>query len=181
MKSEKGMTLLTTSVLVVVIAALVFAVVYYIRIAYAKENLENLKTDMLLVQAKVKKIAGDYTLSKKTENLKGTKISDMKDDEIIKQFLEKKIIDIKEKGKIYYVLSQENLSELDLNKMKLEENTYYIVEYTTNEVYYTKGISYTDGNTYYKISDIENLELEETPQEEKIKNDETKNDKSEIE
>ena len=46
MKSEKGMTLITTAVLVVVIAALVSAVIYYARIAIAKEELESLKTDM---------------------------------------------------------------------------------------------------------------------------------------
>jgi len=160
MRSEKGMTLLTTGVLVIVIAALVFAVVYYIRIEYAKQNLETLKTDMLLVQAKVKIISGEYTLNKKVEELKGSKIADMKETEGIKQFLEKGIIDIEEKGKLYYVFNKEDLNELELNKLELEENTYYIVEYTTNGVYYTKGISYTDGNTYYEIKDIEALEKE---------------------
>ena len=45
--------------------------------------------------------------------------------------------------------------------MNLEEGTYYIVEYTDNEVYYTQGFTYADGTTYYEISDIEKLEAEE--------------------
>lgn len=161
MKSEKGMTLITTAVLVVVIAALVFAVVYYARIAIAKEGLESLKTDMLLVQAKVKKIAGEYTLEQKDELLKGTKIEDMAENETIQNFLEKEIINTEEENKKYYVLDKQNLEELELEKVKLEENSYYIVDYTSNEVYYTKGVEYADGNTYYDMKEIENLETSE--------------------
>ena len=158
MKSEKAMTLITTAILVVVITALVFAVVYYARMQYAKEYLEDIKTDMLLVQAKVKTIQGEYTLEKKKEEvLKGTKIADMQENEAIKQFLENENIDISQKDKKYYVLSEKDLEELDLKQVTLEENTYYIVEYTTNEVYYTKGFTYSDGNTYYELTEIENL------------------------
>lgn len=161
MKSEKGMTLITTAVLVVVIAALVSAVIYYARIAIAKEELESLKTDMLLVQAKVKKITGEYTLEQKEELLKGTKIDEMTENATIQNFLEKEIIDVEEENKKYYVLDKQNLEELDLQKVKLKEDSYYIVEYTSNEVYYTKGVEYADGNTYYDIKEIENLEASE--------------------
>ena len=158
MKSEKAMTLITTAILVVVITALVFAIVYYARMQYAKEYLEDIKTDMLLVQAKVKTIQGEYTLEKKKEEvLKGTKIADMQENEAIKQFLENENIDISQKDKKYYVLSEKDLEELDLKQVTLEENTYYIIEYTTNEVYYTKGFTYSDGNTYYELTEIENL------------------------
>lgn len=160
MKSEKGMTLITTAVLIVVITALVFAVVYYARIAYAKTTLEDLKTNLLLVQAKVKNIAGQYTLEKKDEVLKGTKIAEMKEQESIKQVIEKEKINIEEKGKKYYVLNQENLAEMDLENIALEENEYYVVEYTTYEIYTTKGFIYSDGKTYNKITDIEKLVVE---------------------
>lgn len=161
MKNEKGMTLITTAILVVVIAALVSAVVYYARIAMAKQNLEDIKTDLLSVQAKVRFVEGNYTLEKKEELLKGTKIAEMQEDPIVQEFLQKQIINIEEKDKLYYVLKQEDLEQLDLAKVTLEENTYYIVEYTTAEVYYTKGVEYTDGNTYYEIQEIVNLEVEE--------------------
>ncbi len=159
MKNEKGMTLVTTVILVVVIAALVFAIVYYARMQYAKERLEDIKTDLLLVQAKVKNIQGEYTLEKNKEAvLEGTKLADMKEDEVIKKFLEQENLDLEAKDKKYYVLNKENLEKLDLGKVELEENTYYIVEYNTNDVYYTKGFTYSDGKTYYELKEIENLE-----------------------
>ena len=161
MKSEKGMTLVTTAILVVVITALVFAIVYYARMQYAKERLEDIKTDLLLVQAKVKTIQENYTLEKEKEDvLKGTKLADMQDDKKIEQFLEQENIDVSEKNKKYYVLNKEDLEELGLKKVELDENSYYIVEYTTNEVYYTKGFTYSDGNTYYTLTEIENLEID---------------------
>ncbi len=161
MKSEKGMTLLTTAVLVLIIASLVFAVVYYARIQLEKESLEDLKTNLLLVQAKIKTTEGEYILDKKEENLKGTKIADMLENQNIKQFIDNNQINIEEKEKKYYVLNQENLNELELQKIQLDEASYFVVEYNDAEVYYTKGFKYTDGNIYYSIKDIEKLGTEE--------------------
>ncbi len=165
MKKEKGMTLVTTAVFVVVIAALVFAVVYYARIEYAKSSLEDLKTDILLVQAKVKTIAGEYTLEKKDEVLKGTKIAELKDDPAISNLIENEQIKIDDKEKKYYVLNKENLDELQLENVILEENNYYVVDYNNYEVYYTKGFLYSDGETYYKLTEIENLAIDEEAKE----------------
>ena len=160
-KAKSGLTFIATIFLVIVIAVLVFGVVYFVRIQYAKESLEDLKTDMLLVQAKVKTISGEYILEEKEEVLKGTKLSEMKENETIQNFIEKDLFDEEEKNKQYYVWDQTTLQEQDLTQINLEEGAYYIVEYTNNEVYYTKGFIYADGNTYYEISEIEKLEAEE--------------------
>ena len=157
MKNQNGLSFIATIFLVLVIAVLVFGVVYFVRIQYAKETLEDLKTDMLLVQAKVKTISSEYILEEKDEVLKGTKLSEMKDNTIIQKFLEKELFDPDKKGKKYYVWDQNILQEQELNQVTLEEGAYYIVEYTENEVYYTKGFTYADGNTYYEISDERNL------------------------
>ena len=158
---KNGLSFIATIFLVLVIAVLVFGVVYFVRIQYAKETLEDLKTDMLLVQAKVKTISSEYILEEKSEVLKGTKLSEMKENATIQQFLEKELFDPDKKGKKYYVWDQNTLQEQELSQVTLEEGSYYIVEYTDNEVYYTKGFTYADGKTYYEISDIEKLETEE--------------------
>lgn len=155
MKGEKGLTFLGTAILVVIIALIVCGVVYFIRMQVDKEKAEDIKTDILLVQAKVKKISGDYTLEKKDEVLVGTKLSEMKEEQTIKEFLTKELFDPDEKNKKYYVLNQENLNNLDLGNIILEENSYYIVEYTSSEVYYTKGYTDENGNLHYSVSDAE--------------------------
>lgn len=153
MKSEKGLTFLGTIILVVIIALIAFGVVYFTRMEVSKEKTEDIKTNMLLVQAKVKKISGDYTLEKNEEVLIGTKLSEMKEEEPIKEFLEKELFDLDEKGKKYYVLNQQNLNDLNLGNVILEENSYYIVEYTSSEVYYTKGYSDENGEVHYKVTE----------------------------
>ena len=82
MKNQKGLTLPGTIVLVLLIAFIVFGVIYFIRIQTAKEGLEDLKTDLLLVQAIVWKISADYTLEKNEEVLVGTKLTDMQEEMI---------------------------------------------------------------------------------------------------
>ena len=160
MKEEKGLTYIGMVFLIILIAILVFGAIYFFRIEQWKANLENVKTDMLLIQAKVKNVSNEQTLEKKENVLIGTKISDMEDNDTIKEFLEKDIIDIESKKNNYYVLDQEDLGELEIDQVQLEDNNLCIVDYKTNEVIYTSGFLYTDGNTYYKLSDIEKLSYE---------------------
>lgn len=160
MKEEKGLTYIGMVFLIILIAILVFGAIYFFRIEQWKADLENVKTDMLLIQAKVKNVSNEQTLEKKENVLIGTKISDMEDNDTIKEFLEKDIIDIKSKKNNYYVLDQEDLGELEIDQVQLEDNNLCIVDYKTNEVIYTSGFLYTDGNTYYKLSDIEKLSYE---------------------
>ncbi len=155
MKSEKGLSFLGTAILVVVIALIAFVAVYFTRMQVEKEKSEDIKTNMLLVKAKVKTISGQYTLDKKEENLVGTKLSDMKENPGIKEFLEKDLFNPDEKGKKYYVLNQQNLNDLDLAKVVLEENAYYIVEYISSEVYYTLGYNDEEGQIHYKEKEVE--------------------------
>lgn len=160
MKDQKGLTFVGTIFLVLLIAFITFTVVYFVRLQTQKEDLENMKTDLLLVEAKVKKISSDYILKKKDEVLIGTKLSDIKDEQIIQEFLQYNSINIDEKGKKYYALNKQNLEELGLTQVELAENSYYIVEYTESKVYYTQGYE-LEGNNYYDIDNIEELKIEQ--------------------
>ena len=155
MRSENGLSFIGTIILVIIIAVITFGVVYFVRIQADKEQTEDIKTNMLLVQAKVKKLSGDYILEEKEEVLVGTKLSEMQEEQPIKDFLEKELFDIDEKDKKYYVLNQQNLNDMGLNNVVLEENAYYIVEYTSSEVYYTNGYLDENGNLHYSVSDTE--------------------------
>lgn len=168
MRREDGLTFLGTIFLVLLIAIFVFAVVYFTKIEFAKKDIEDLNTDMLLVQAKVKKLQEDYILKKKEEILIGTKISDMQDDEVIKQFMQKKLFDQNEKNKKYYVLNNQNLQELGLNQVNLRDGEYFVVEYIDAKVYCTKGLQDANGKQYYTLSDFEEV-LEENSETESNK------------
>ena len=82
-------------------------------------------------------------------NNEQTAVEDGKiDDPIIKEFLNKNIIP-EEEYKNYYVLTDDDLKRLDVD-VKNEENAYYLVNYTSDEVIITSGL-----NGKYKLSEIE--------------------------
>lgn len=151
MKSERGLTFISTAILVVIIAALTFGVVYFVRLQLNKGKNEDIKTDILLVEAKVQKLSGEYILEKREEILVGTKLAEMEEEPLIKEFLGKELFDPKEKGAKYYVLNQENIREMALENVELEKDSYYIVDYTSSKVYYTKGYSDDAGEIYYTV------------------------------
>lgn len=167
MKSEKGLTFISTAILVVIITLLTFGVVYFVRLQLDKGKNEDIKTDMLLVEAKVQKLSGEYILEKKEEILVGTKLADMEEDPLIKEFLEKEIFDSKEKGAKYYVLNQENMNEMALENVELEKDSYYIVDYNSSKVYYTKGYSDDEGGVHYLVEKETQKESEEKKEEKK--------------
>ena len=158
LKKEDGLTYIAMIFIIVLIALIVFAVIYFARMQISKENLETLKTNLLLIQGKVELVSQHVDMKEKDTKLTGTKLADMKEDEVIKAFLEKQIIDSESKDSDFYVLKEQDLKDLELSNIQMENGMYYIVDYKTNDIITTKGYTATDGQTYYKLTDIEKLE-----------------------
>ena len=158
LKKEDGLTYIAMIFIIVLIALIVFAVIYFARMQISKENLETLKTNLLLIQGKVELVSQHVDMKEKDAKLTGTKLDDMKEDEVIKAFLEKQIIDSESKDSDFYVLKEQDLKDLELSNIQMESGMYYIVDYKTNDIITTKGYTATDGQTYYKLTDIEKLE-----------------------
>ncbi|MCI9040131.1 MAG: hypothetical protein HFJ29_09895 [Clostridia bacterium] len=182
MKSEKGLTFISTAILVVIIALLTFGVVYFVRLQLNKGKNEDIKTDILLVEARVQKLSSEYILEKKEDILVGTKLTEMEEEQLVKEFLEKELFDPKEKGAKYYVLNQENINEMKLENVELEKDSYYIVDYTSSKVYYTKGYSDDEGEVYYTVEkdtqeQTSKEKVESTQKKEENKQEEKKEEK----
>ena len=182
MKSEKGLTIISTAILVVIIALLTFGVVYFVRLQLNKGKNEDIKTDILLVEARVQKLSSEYILEKKEDILVGTKLTEMEEEQLVKEFLEKELFDPKEKGAKYYVLNQENINEMKLENVELEKDSYYIVDYTSSKVYYTKGYSDDEGEVYYTVEkdtqeQTSKEKVESTQKKEENKQEEKKEEK----
>lgn len=124
----------------------------------SREEDNDIKSNMLQIQAKAKVIKenndkenSNKNDSEKTENFVGTKLSDFnQDDEIIKKFKELNLINEEDYDK-NFVLNNDDIEKMNLQDVKNEQDSYYIVNYETEEVYITKGL---DGK--YKLSDMIN-------------------------
>ena len=132
--------------IIIFIVGIALGVYYFLKDKYGSEQLKTIKTDMLLIEGKTKIIAQKVKIKEKNASYIGKKISDItQESDDIKFLQEQGIIDIKVKNTNYYVL----------DKSKLEEGC-YIVEYNTNEIIYSKGVTGTDGTTKYKLSELQN-------------------------
>lgn len=157
MKSQKGMGHIMLILWIVVIIAIVVGAIYVFGKLLKNQVIETYKTDMLLIQGKVRVLSEEAIVNKNEELLIGRKITDSLELEEIKNLLEKGIISQEEEDfENYYILEKANLEEMELHTIRLEK-AYYIVNYNTDEIIYSKGIK-AGKNTYYKLSELEQLE-----------------------
>lgn len=154
MKRGYFKTYAKTFFIILLIIAIVIGVVYYLKNEYNIEQLETLKTNMLLIEGKTKIVAEKVKIKEKDATYVGTKIEKETEDEVIKNLQEKGIIDLNAEDVNYYILEQSHLEELGLSNIKLEEG-YYIVEYSSNEIIYSEGVEDEEGNVFYKLSEFQ--------------------------
>ena len=143
-----------TLFIILLICAVAVIVGYYVKDEYNVEKLETIKTDMLLIEAKIKIIAEKVKIEEKGAKYIGEKIQKDTQDEKILELQEKEIININAKKKKYYKLNKEDLVELGLENITLG-NGYYIIEYNSNEIIYSNGVADENGNILYKLSEFQ--------------------------
>lgn len=153
MKKENGMGLVALVLIVIAIIAVVIVAVFFTNEQVVDNSLENVKTDMLLIQGKLKIIEGSVEVNSKENTLKGSKLADLKEsDEQVKEILAQNILG--EKGEEYYRLGRTELDDMGLNSVELKENQYYFVHYTDKEVVTNLDVTDTEGNVYHKLSEL---------------------------
>ena len=169
-KKENGMGHIQVLLLIIIITCLVASGIYFIRTNLNDRRIETIKTNMMLIQWKVKNYMGSKTVAKEEAQKIGTKISEMKEDKLLKEIIDNGVIKEDEYEK-YYVLKDEDLAAIG-TEVTHEEDSYYIVNYDTEEIIFSKGCSYNKGEKLYKLSEIENAKnnKEENKQAEESEN-----------
>lgn len=152
MKNNNGITLTT---LIITIIVLIILAGVTITIGYdvvEKAKLENIKTNMLLIQAQTKTALEEYNFSKDETKLIGTKLSDS-DTNIVQKLNNAGITTIDD----WYYLQDEDYQEMNLSDVKPEENEYFLVKYDKEnlevEILNTKGYK-----NKYTLTELQNME-----------------------
>ena len=171
MGAKKIITLFIAVVIIIVIAILI---IIFMKRTFEKTSFQDLRTNLLLIQAKAKTYTENVNVE--TANLDtekeedSTKIAEVKDQKLKGTVLESCDDSIKNAAKQvgiedwtdFYYLTQEDLNDMEIN-INVEKDTYYLVKYNfeDTEVVYTKGYEYK-GITYYKLSEMKNIEKKKT-------------------
>ena len=162
LKQDKGITLLVLSITIIVMLIIAGISLYEGKNIVKNAQLENIKTNMLLIQAKGKIIAEEANFNKTTtengeeqKQYLGTNLNiAISADSVLSSSITN-VLQSEEMEK-YYVLGQDDLNTMGLNKIEISDGVYYIINYETEEIIYIPGYKY-EGNTYYKLSDINSL------------------------
>ena len=152
MKKDNGITLIALIVTIIIMIILATIVVDFSTKAIDKAKLEDIKTNMLLIQGKSQTIYEKY-LFKEIEELTGILYSEQNTYVISDGLLDH----LKVEDDIY-IWGEEALNENGLGTIKTDEQTFYIVDYTTSEIYLSKGYEYND-SIYYSLTELQELSI----------------------
>lgn len=181
MKNNKGITMISLVITIVILLIIASISIGSGSRAITSSKLENLQTNMLLIEVKAKEYTGNAnfdlgtSIDSVTDEEKSNRITKAKSELVGEEITDSSIFS----GNInktneeissdnsnyiyYYKLTSENLIELGLNKLKSDDkNGWYIVKYDIKkaevEIYNTIG--FKDQNTqYYSLSDIRKIKL----------------------
>ena len=143
MEKQKGASIVIWIIGVILLAIVIVIAIHFMQEEINKNQQEDIKTEMLQVQAKAKIVLEKYNVDN-NNGLKGQKMED-------KTLQEKYGI---EQIENYYKWTKEILAELGLQETILQEGEYYLVNYDTEEVIYSQGYKAENGEIYYKVSEI---------------------------
>lgn len=178
MKENRGITMVTLVITIVVLLIIAGISVGTGNNVIKESQLENLKTNMLLIKLKGKEYVenANFKLGTNIENAtdKDARIESAKAELKIEQEQQINIsdsilngtnIDVSDTSEYiyYYKLSSQNLIDIGLTNVKSDEdNGWYIIKYDVQsaqvEVYNTKGFE-NDENKYYSLTEIQDLNI----------------------
>lgn len=182
MKKNAGITIVALVIIVVILLILASVSVGAGSRVITASQLENLKTDMMLIQAKGKecvekanfnlgtgyeKVTDENEKTTRLENAKsaliGTEIANAEDLNSNLGITSEKFEEDKNNMILYYKLSTQNLENASISDVKSDKkNGEYIIRYDIKnisvEIYNTKGFE-KDKKTYYSLSEIQNLNV----------------------
>lgn len=147
MKREEAKGMIKMVLSIIIIALLIVGGYHYIKNKNTDSKNEDIKSNMLLIQGAGSVLKENSIVKKDDSTLIGTKLSEM-DNEIVNEFKNKGIVEEKDYSN-YFVLTNDDLKKMKLDVLN-EENSYYLINYTENEVVITSG-----HNGKYKLSDIQ--------------------------
>lgn len=160
MKKEKGITLVMLIIVIIVLLIIAGISLSIGKDTIVKANLESVKTNMLLIQAKAKEYVenANFKIGKTTDT---ATINSIKSQELkgnANATLPSEVT--KENDEEAYSLSAENMQEMGLTNLQ-DKASDYIILYNVNnvsvDVVYTRGFEYNKA-LYYRLSEMEKIE-----------------------
>ena len=149
MKKADGITIIALTIIVIVMTIVIVASLKYVKQYMEQQRIEDIKSSMLAIQSVITNIKNKNTVDKENNSLVGTKL-DLENNETEYQITEKLKNELStEESTELYILNKEELNKLGVKNVEINNTEFYIVDYNSEEIYYSLGI-----NGKYKLSDM---------------------------
>ena len=109
---------------------------------------DDIKTDMLMIEGKIKSIKAESEISNNQEKYVGTKVSEANETEVNNVMQQLQIN--QEELQNYYILNKESFEKMGIADSIKDDDDEYIVNYTNSDVIYVKGIKLNNEVKYKK-------------------------------
>ena len=156
---NKGITLVALTITIIILLIIAGISINIGGNMIKKANLEGLKTNMMLIQAKAKQYVeeANVKMGKNPDDARKQSVRQEIYEDKAKLSSDTNSITTEFDKSDCYLLTEDSYNEWGLNKIKLEENEYYFVKFNeqelTVEVYNTPGF-----NGKYSLTDIDKIE-----------------------
>ena len=153
--NDKGITLaalIITVIIMLILAGLGFSLSGK---AMEKAKLEDLRTNMLLLQGRAKTIYEKYSF-KDIEELVGVEIDPENNSYSGYTVPAQLKTTLSSNSGTYYIFEQADLNSNGLSTIKVDTTSFYIVNYESGEIYYSLGYT-VDNTTYYSLTELKAL------------------------
>ncbi len=177
-KSNKGITLVSLIITIIVLGIIAGITINLSNNSVRNANLQNFKTNMLLIEAKAREYVenASYELgvepanateemqAKANSHLKGTVITKTSDTELANKLINTIGISSADiDNGLLYKLSTQDLKDMGINNVESdEEKGYYIVKYDKSNanvtIYNTEGFRLENGEVKYCLDDIRDID-----------------------
>ena len=156
-KNQRGITLIALGITLAIMVVLIGIVVSTVVTIIETGKLQELSTNMLLIQAKAKTIAEKYNFDETSVTLVGTINTDN-----INTLKTVGSVTNTQNISLMYTLSETDISDFGLTNLKLKSGEAFVVDYSSLdvEVYYIPGFEH-NGTTYYELSKIMEISVNE--------------------
>ena len=149
MKKEKGITLVSLIIAIVVMLILAAVSIHYGTQLIDESKKEDIKTSMLLIKSKTKIIKEKKDFGD-VEELTGISL-ESNTEYTVSEELQNKLNAVENSS--LYILNSEHLSSMGITEETTSEE-FFIVDYNNNEIYYSLGYKEGD-NTLYSLSELD--------------------------
>ncbi len=157
---EYGISAIKLVFTIAILAVFITGIVFLVQRLWEDTSVKDVETDLLYIKAKCK-VINDKHIIDENQQLLGENIKEYPENEEVN-----KIVSQSDK---WYKLTQENLEEMGIGVLKAEDG--YLINYEEEDIIYAKGIE-RDKEIYYRLSDLQNVELQEEQEEQEQQNTE---------